>query len=164
MPGRPRRRAGGRFAGMTVSGTIDEFASLREAIAGVCQSEGVPNPAAWLAHVMAGRDPRPMQSPLIQIVRKIAYRAFDGGSDLPDQDEWTAIVEHVLGSGLYESARVGLRESQSAAQELMKYLHARRRDIQAAVSAEVNLTEKTAPAPLSPSEIAEFKKIFEDVF
>lgn len=105
-----------------------------------------------------------MQSPLIEIVRKIAYRAFDGGSDLPDQDEWTAIVEHVLGSGLYESARVGLRESQSAAQELMKYLHARRQGIQAAVSTEVNLTEKTAPAPLSPSEIAEFKKIFEDVF
>jgi hypothetical protein len=106
-----------------------------------------------------------MDAPLVDMVRKIAYRAFDddpGADDMPTPDEWEAIVQHVLGSGLYEAARVPLRDSQAAATQLMQYLHSRRQELRAAVTATTVTTGP--PPPLTDDEIKSFRKLFNDVF
>lgn len=140
----------------------DNIQSLRKAIAGVCKHYQVPDPARWLATIMTGQDPRPLDAPILDMVRKIVYREFDeeGGEPFPDTAEWAELVEHVLSSGLYEKARVPLQESHKAAQKLMDFLHKNQKQ----VTAEITEVEAKEPADLTDADIIRIRKILNDVF
>ena len=136
----------------------DDITSLRNAIAGVCEYYKVPDPARWLAVLMTGQDPRPMEAPILDMVR----REFDeeGGTPFPDHGEWGAIVDHVLSSGLYENARVPLQDSLKAAQKLMDFLHKHQKQ----VTAEVQDISRTEPSDITDADVIRVRKIFNDVF
>jgi hypothetical protein len=140
-----------------------DFDGLLNAIDGVCRAKGIPDPARWLASIMAGRDPRPMETPLVEMMRKIVFRQFDDppGDPMPTEDEWQAMVDHVLGSGLYDRAPVDLRASQAAATKLMDHLHSKRQEIRADISGVVGPREAI---PLTTDEIHAFREMFDDVF
>lgn len=140
----------------------DSLPKLRNAVSQACQHYGVPNPALFHAAVMAGKDPRPMEPPLVALVRKIAHREFDedGGDPFPTEDEWRDLEQEVLGSGLYTFAPVSLQESHKAAHKLMDFLHKNQKQI----TADIKDAEMEEPADLTDADIIRVRKILDDVF
>ena len=117
-------------------------------------------PGEFLASVMSGKDPRPMDSPLYKLVRKIALREFSGGDPMPTPEEWEQIRTIVLESGLYRAARVPIEQSLAAAQKLMEFLHARLKAVEISGGLGVQMEVK----PLTGAALDAFKKRFEDEF
>lgn len=140
-----------------------DIQSLRKDIAEACERHQVPDPARWLASIMAGQDPRNMDAPIIDLIRKIEYREFDeeGGTPFPDESEWRELVDHVLSSGLYEHARVPIGESHKAAQKLMEFLHKNQKSITAEIK---EVPKRKKPKAITEKDIQRVRKIFNDVF
>ena len=137
------------------------LSDLRSAVAGLAGSLGVNDPARGLVEIAAGRDPRNIESPLVDMVRKISYRAFDGGDPYPTPDEWQWLSDHVLNSGLYKKARVTVEMSFQAYKELMKYLH----PTQASKAATIDVGQARGEVePLNEGEIEVFAKKYRELF
>lgn len=112
------------YINMTVEYNIPKsIAELREQLERTLLQLGIPSSMVFLTSIMAGRDPRPMEAPIKEMVRKPHMEFLDGTRETPHptDDEWLEISDHVLSSGLYDQARVGLRESVAAAKEVTKY-------------------------------------------
>lgn len=142
-----------------------DLLQLRSSIEDVCREYGVPDPARWLATIMTGNDPRPMDAPIVEMIKKIVYREFEEdeeGDPFPDESEWAALVDHVLSSGLYAKARVPLQDSHKAAQKLMDFLHRQQKSTAMTVK---DATPKYDELPaLTDKDVKRVKKIFDDVF
>ena len=109
---------------MTVEYTIPKsIAELKEQLERILLQLGIPSSMAFLTSVMAGRDPRPMEAPIKEMVRKPHMEFLDGARETPNptDDEWLEISDHVLSSGLYDQARVPFRDSVFAAKEVARY-------------------------------------------
>lgn len=126
----------------------------------VARERGAPAVGEFLATVMTGKDPRPVESPLFSLVKKIAFREFVGGESFPTPEEWAAIVGEVLGSGLYERANVDIGLSTRAAERLMEYLHAKMK----AIEVNANVDARIEVVPLTGADLDAFKERFEDEF
>lgn len=126
----------------------------------VSRERGAPGVGEFLATVMSGKDPRPVESPLFSMVKKISFREFTGGEAFPTPHEWEAITTEVLGSGRYERAFVDIGLSTRAAEKLMEYLHAKMK----AIEVNANVNARVEVVPLTGDELDAFKERFEDEF
>lgn len=139
---------------------IEQLHKLMEDVERVSKRQGSPSPGEFLATVMSGQDPRPMDSPLYELVRKIALREFTGGDPHPSEEEWTTIQTMVLDSDLYKASRVPIEQSLTAAQKLMEYLHAKMKAVEVSGGLDVKVEVK----PLTGDELDAFKERFDDEF
>lgn len=105
---------------------------------------GVPEPGVFLAHLMAGVDPR-AHSPLLTYLKQLCERYK---TDPPPPDAWARVRELV--DVLPPLDIVDVEMSAAAARALMPYLYAKRKDIEVHGSLTtndlppVNLTEELA--------------------
>ena len=140
---------------------LDQLQRLIREVDRVSADMDVPPPGEFLATVMAGRDPRDMDSPLYTLVQKIALRAFQTGqNDMPEESEWAAIKSLVLETDHYRQARVSIEQSIQAATKLMEYLHAKMKAVEMTGGVGVQLDVK----PLTGDDVKAFKERFEDEF
>ena len=140
---------------------INQLQRLIDEVDKVARDRGAPAVGEFLATVMSGKDPRPVESPLYALVKRITFREFTiGGDPFPTPDDWIAIVTEVLGSGLYEKAFVDIGLSTRAAEKLMEYLHAKMKSVEvnATVDARIHIT------PLTDDELDGFRERFNDEF
>lgn len=140
-----------------------QYLEIIERVETLAGELGIPDPLSYHMVRASGRDPRPMDSPLLALVRDIAYRAFeDDGDPLPTEGEWQEIVNEVLGSALYKQARVSSKESAESMNKVFDIIYARKMD-GARAAAEA---EKTTDPLQEPSEetILKVRKIFEYVY
>lgn len=126
----------------------------------VATEKGIPAPGEFLAMIMAGQDPRPMDSPLYELVKRIQFREFAGGDAYPTPAEWSDIIDMVLNSDEYRRSRIGIEQSLRASEKLMEYLHAKMK----AVEVSGGLDVKLEVTPLTGDELDAFKAKFEDEF
>jgi len=139
---------------------MNQLARLIDEVDKVTQERGAPAVGEFLASVMTGQDPRPVDSPLFAMVKRISFREFTGGEAFPTLEEWTTLVSMVLGSGLYERAPVSIEQSQRAAEKLMEYLHAKMK----ALEVSTTLDAKIQVVPLSGTDLDDFHERFNDEF
>ena len=112
----------------------------------------------FLAHIMAGSDPRHAPSTLYLLVERAAEEE-DALGQIP-VELWDAIKELVLGNPLFEGEIVPFEDSTQAARELMKYIHPKLKAVQ--VSGE--LEHMVRVTPLTDEEIDQFNKRMFDEF
>ena len=139
---------------------LEQLQRLISDVERVTIEKGSPAPGEFLASVMSGFDPRNIESPLYDIVRKISLREFTGGDPLPTMGEWTEISSIVLSDSQYRKARVPIEQSLQAAQRLMDFLHAKMKAVEVSGSMDVTLEVK----PLSGADLDAFKERFENEF
>lgn len=140
---------------------MNQLQRLIEDVDKVAQEHGSPPPGEFLANVMAGRDPRPVDSPLFTLVKGIAYREFTGAGDpFPSPDEWQLIVEIVLGSEDYQKAPVSIEHSMRAGEKLMEYLHAKMKRVEVQGALDVQLRVE----PLTGDDLEAFRERFNKDF
>lgn len=128
--------------------TMDMVSEISE----FCDSEGVANPARFLAEVMAGKDPRNRVSRLWEIVT----RAENENRRFTDAES-EEIRGLVLSNDAYRGELVSLTESIKAAEKLCEYLYAKKKALEVSghMTATVAVTE-----PLSVDEIKQLNEIF----
>lgn len=127
--------------------------TLREQVNQLCERVDVPNPGEFLASIMAGVDPRPRRPLLHKLVERL-----DGYP--PEDDEWEDIEDLILNSGLYDKQPVDIKESISAADKLMDFLHAKLKAIE--IQQEVSMSVQVAP--LTRKEAEMFEEIWRERF
>jgi hypothetical protein len=140
---------------------LNQLQRLIDEVDRVATESGAPAPGEFLARVMAGEDPRPLDSPLYTLVKRIAFREFSGqGESFPTPEEWSTVVCMVLDSDEYQRARVTMDQSIKAGERLMEYLHAKMRSIEV----QGNLGIKLEVKPLTGEDLDAFKERFNDEF
>jgi len=140
---------------------MNQLQRLIKEVDTVASDKGSPAPGEFLARVMAGEDPRPIDAPLYALVKRIAFREFSGQGDAyPTPDEWSLITEVVLSTDEYKQARVGVEQSLRAAEKLMEYLHAKMKSVEVQGQLDVRLEV----VPLTGDDLTEFKARFDDEF
>ena len=140
---------------------LNQLQRLIDAVDSVASDMGSPPPGEFLATVMAGTDPRPIEAPLYALVKRIAFREFSGQGDaFPTPEEWSMITETVLSTDEYKQSRVTLDQSLRASERLMEYLHAKMKSIE--VSGAMNV--RVEVAPLTGADLDEFKARFDNEF
>lgn len=112
------------------------------------------DPLVFLESIMNGQDPRRLSS-LYELIMEIDD--FTDG-DIPRSD-WNELVDNVLQNHKYKP--VSLNDSQSAANTLAQYLHAKRKHVEGDIGFNGNSAEHT---PLTEEEIELFKEKFNDEF
>ena len=138
---------------------------LRQSVESICRKYKVPDPARFLASLMSGIDPRPVDAPIKQMIQQIVHQD-SADSDvfklrLPDEHEWKTIVAHVLKSGNYEHDTIGVQESLKAAQKLMDFLHKQQKS---SVSDSDVSTLEYHISEITEDDVKRVKEIFDDVF
>ena len=122
-------------------------ADLIKAIGDICDKHNLPEPALFLAEVMAGKDPREPVSRL--------YKAVDAVTEgeRPTADQWQAIRDMVLNDPAFMPRRLDADTSIKAAERLVDYMHPKLKaiEVSAQVAATVAITK-----PLTAEEIEEF--------
>jgi len=139
---------------------LEQLAKLVEEVDDVCLETGTPSPGAFLATVMAGEDPRPVESELFKLVKRIAYRDLMGGDPFPSKEEWLELVSIVLGSDAYVKTPLDASMSVRAAEKLMDFLHAKMK----AVELSGATTHLVKVEPLTAEEVDLFRERFNDEF
>jgi len=142
---------------------INRYSQLEKLIKSVDSTAtelAAPDVPSFLTSVMAGTDPRDIDSELYTLVKRIVFREFTGGSPQPDSDEWTQIVNIVLNSGRYQKSPVDINQSQAAANKLMDFLHAKMKALE--ITGDMNV--KVEIEPLTGKALDEFKSRFDDEF
>lgn len=94
-------------------------------LADICLERGVKEPGGFLADLMTGLDPRPGQSRIAQIVQGIRARGI--GSQ-PSEPEWAELADLIEASPLVRGETVPVEMSARAAEKLLPYLYAQRKD------------------------------------
>jgi len=90
---------------------------LIEDIQSICLKHGVSTPGAFLTEVMCGIDPRQSTAPLYDLVCSIAR-----AERLPNEAEWTELLDLVLNSPVYKTSRTELMVSIRAAEKIIEYM------------------------------------------
>ena len=140
---------------------LNQLQRLIDEVDRVAIESGSPAPGEFLARVMAGEDPRPLDSYLYTLVKRIAFREFSGsGENYPTPEEWATVVETVLGSDEYRKAPITIDQSLRATEKLMEYLHAKMRSIEVQGNLGIRLEVK----PLTGEDLDKFKEKFDEEF
>ena len=127
----------------------------------VAKESGAPAPGEFLARVMSGEDPRPIDSPLYGLVKRIGFREFHNqGDPYPTPEEWGMICEMVLGSDEYQKSRVDIDQSLNAASRLMEYLHAKMKRVEIQGGLDIQIEVK----PLTGADLDAFHERFSNDF
>lgn len=140
---------------------MNQLQRLIDDVDKVAKEQGSPPPGEFLAHVMTGHDPRPVEAPIYALVKKIAFREFtDTGEAFPTPDEWALIVEIILGSGEYDKAPVSIEHSMRATEKLMEFLHAKMKRVEVQGALDVQLKVE----PLTGDDLEAFRAKFQSDF
>lgn len=150
---------------MTAKATIqyEQLSKLIQQVDKTTGEAGAPGVGEFLACIMTGRDPRPIDSPLFTLVKRIAMRQYDMSimsASMPNEFEWSEIVNIVLNSGLYQKAFVDVKQSQQAAEKLMEYLHAKMKSVELSGSIDHHIKIE----PLTGRALEAFKDRFEEEY
>lgn len=114
------------------------------------------DPAEFLAEIVAGRDPRPLDTSLYELIKDL-----DAEDEMPSKDEWAIIKHMVLHTDKYKRERVSVEESTKAAMKLMEFLHPKQKSVE--IEGTLHHEHKILPT-LNKKEMKAFKKVFEDLF
>ncbi len=127
---------------------------LQNLIKEITDETGASPPAAFLVRVMSGEDPRKQgkTSELFDLVFTVCNEMRR-----PDDWEWERIEELVIESDLYRPAAVSFKASLFAAEELMKYQHAKLKSID--LSANINMKVQVVE-PLTYEDVETFEASF----
>lgn len=139
---------------------LERLAELIDDVDQVCLEKGTPSPGAFLATVMSGEDPRPVESELFTLVKRIAFRDLMGGDPFPTKEEWVQVMNIVMGSDAYVKTPLDASMSVRAAEKLMDFLHAKMKAIELSGAT----THLVKVEPLSPAEVDLFTERFQDEF
>lgn len=139
---------------------LDRLNALIEQVDRVSDERGSMPVGEWLATVMSGLDPRPINSPLYDLVRKSAMREYTGGDPRFTDEECELIRHLVLETDEYKHARVTLDQSMSAANKLMDFLHAKMKAVEVSGGLDVRLEIQ----PLTEAELDAFRARFDDEY
>lgn len=130
--------------------------SLFNDVAETAADSGAGEPGAFLAAVMAGRDPRASgQSRLIQILSEIRDR---GPGEQPTPDEWSEVADLIWSDPRLRGEPVGIETSTRAAEKLLPYLYPRA-DVEPDVEP---ASEPAVSGALTDTEIDRFRQSWQD--
>jgi hypothetical protein len=129
--------------------------NLTTRVSEICEQFGIPEPGLFLAHIMAGFDPRG-GGQLYQYLHRLRTKI---GDKRPTAAQWERICFLLDLTPNFEPLDLGT--SLGAAMRLMDYLHPKQKAFE--VSGSLGTVAATVEN-LTKAEILEFKKLFEKEF